>query len=98
MEEFLALSTILVHESQHLKDFKLIDKGTGFNPFYYIGGGLYFKLVCNPITNYENFQQIIRATSISFDEWCAQIEETKFIRMYNIDYTKSEKMNEVFSK
>jgi len=97
--DYLALSTILVHESQHLKDFKLIDKGTGYNPLYYIGGGIYFKLVCNPVTNYENFSQIFRAVEeTTYDEWCAQIEETKFSRMYNIDYENNKEVGEIFSK
>ncbi len=97
--EYLALSTILVHESQHLKDFRMIKSEDGFNTLVgYIGGELYFKIICNPVTNYENFRQIIRATSMSFDEWCAQIEETKFFRMYNIDYENNKEIEEIFSK
>ncbi|MBU4580705.1 hypothetical protein KKB43_06890 [Patescibacteria group bacterium] len=97
--EYLALSTILVHESQHLKDFRMIKSDDGFNTLIgYLGGELYFKIICNPVTNYENFRQIMRATSMSFDEWCAQIEETKFFRMYNIDYENNKEVGEIFSK
>lgn len=97
--EYLALSAILVHESQHLKDFRMIKSKDGFNTLVgYLGGELYFKIICNPVTNYENFRQIIRATSMSFDEWCAQIEETKFFRMYNTDYENDKETGEIFSK
>lgn len=99
IKEQLALGTILVHESQHLKDFKMIDNGKGFNFLAYFGGGAYFQLVCNPVTNYENFSQIFRAAmEVTYDEWCAQIEEVKFTRMYNVDYKNDAEFREIFSK
>lgn len=88
IKDFLVLGSILVHESQHLKDYRLISGKNGFSFAGYIGGNVYFKLVCNPVTNYENFVQVARAASTSYDEWCAQIEEVKFLRMYNLDYKK----------
>lgn len=89
IQEYLGLGMILVYESQHLEDYKLINGKDGFNFAGFIGGNVYFKIVCNPITNYENFIEVTRAVSNSYDEWCAQIEEVKFLRMYNLDYKKT---------
>lgn len=98
IKEYLALGTIIVHESRHLKDFKAIDDGKGFNFLAYFGGEVYFKIICNPITNYENFLHVFRATSAAYDEWCAQIEEVKFMRMYNIDYKNDPEIIELFKR
>jgi hypothetical protein len=98
IKEYLGIGMLLVHEAQHLKDFHMIDSGKGFSYLAYLGGGTYFKVVCNPITNYENFIQVMRATSTNYDEWCAQIEETKFFRMYNIDYKNFSEFGDLFTK
>lgn len=98
IKEYLGIGMILVHEAQHLKDFRMIDDGKGFNYLAYLGGGTYFKLICNPVINYENFIQVMRATSINYDEWCAQIEESKFFRMYNVDYKNFSEFGDLFNK
>ncbi|MFH1048892.1 MAG: hypothetical protein V1732_04485 [Patescibacteria group bacterium] len=98
IKEYLALGAIIVHESQHLKDLRLVSGKNGFSFSAYIGGGAYFKIICNPITNYENFLYVFRVTSASFDEWCAQIEEVKFMRMYNVDYKNDPEIIELFRR
>lgn len=84
LEDEIYFATILVHETEHIKNLKDND---GF-----MGAALnesVLKLKCNPITNYQYFSNTLRAIYMYNDEWCAQISEVKFLRQFNVDYTEN---------
>jgi len=83
LEDQIYFSMLMVHEAEHLKNFKE-ESGFIVNSLNYA----YLKLRCNPITNYQYFSDIRRSHHMYGDEWCAQISEVKFMKQFNIDYEK----------
>ncbi|MCK5490962.1 MAG: hypothetical protein KAI67_03900 [Candidatus Pacebacteria bacterium] len=81
LEDKIYFASLLVHESEHLKNFRH-DGGL-------IGNALNYALLavkCNPLTNYQYFSDIRRSMFMFGDEWCAQVSEVKFYRQFNINY------------
>ena len=81
VEDKIYFASILVHEAEHLKNFKP-NGGLIVN----IPNYAYLSLKCNPLTNYQYFTDIRRSIFIFGDEWCAQVSEVKFLRQFNVDY------------
>lgn len=81
LEDKIYFASILVHEAEHLKNFKP-NGGLIVNSLNYA----YLGLKCNPLTNYQYFSDIRRSIFMFGDEWCAQVSEVKFYRQFNIDY------------
>lgn len=84
IEDDIYFASVLVHESEHLKNFRS-DMGL-------IGNVVNYSVLsarCNPVTNYEYFTDIMRSIFMYGDEWCAQVSEVKFLRQFNIDYREN---------
>ncbi len=84
LEDEIYFASILVHEAEHLKNFR--DDG-GF-----ITNSLNYALLsvkCNPLTNFQYFSDIRRSIFMFGDEWCAQVSEVKFFRQFNVDYKEN---------
>ncbi|MCK5413442.1 MAG: hypothetical protein KAI57_03640 [Candidatus Pacebacteria bacterium] len=81
LEDKIYFASILVHESEHLKNFRH-DGGFAGNALNYA----LLSIKCNPLTNYQYFSDIRRSIFIFGDEWCAQVSEVKFFKQFNIDY------------
>ena len=84
LEDQIYFATIMVHEAEHLKNYRE-DSGFIVNSLNYA----YLGIRCNPLTNYQYFADIRRSIFMYADEWCAQVSEVKFTRQFNIDYDAS---------
>ena len=71
----------MVHESEHLKNFRE-ESGFIVNLLNYA----YLKVRCNPINNYQYLSHPGDIFQGYGDEWCAEISEVKFLKQFNIDY------------
>ncbi|MFA6096092.1 MAG: hypothetical protein WC788_00515 [Candidatus Paceibacterota bacterium] len=81
VEDNIFFASVLVHEAEHLKNFR---SDAGF-----VGNIVNYAILsarCNPVTNYEYFSDITRSIFMYGDEWCAQVSEVKFFRQFNVDY------------
>lgn len=81
IEDEIYFASLLIHESEHLKNFRE-DEGFIVNILNYA----LLSAKCNPLTNYQYFSDIRRSIFMYGDEWCAQISEVKFLRQFNVDY------------
>lgn len=81
IEDEIYFASVLVHESEHLKNFRK-DDGFIVNILNYAA----LEAKCNPLTNYQYFSNIFNAIFMYGDEWCAQVSEVKFLRQFNVDY------------
>lgn len=84
LEDKIYFASILIHESEHLKNFRS-DGGLIVNSLNYA----LLSIKCNPLTNYQYFSDIRRSIFIFGDEWCAQVSEVKFFRQFNVDYKEN---------
>jgi hypothetical protein len=84
LEDRIYFASILVHEAEHLKNFR-DDSGLITNTLNYA----LLSVKCNPLTNYQYFSDIRRSIFMFGDEWCAQVSEVKFFRQFNIDYKEN---------
>ncbi|MDF1497955.1 MAG: hypothetical protein P1P85_01175 [Patescibacteria group bacterium] len=83
LEDKIYFASLLVHESEHLKNFRH-DGGFLINSLNYA----LLSTKCNPLTNYQYFSDIKRSIFMFGDEWCAQVSEVKFYKQFNINYKK----------
>ena len=81
LEDQIYFATVMVHESEHLKNFRE-ESGFIVNSLNYA----YLKVKCNPITNYQYLSHYGDIFQGYGDEWCAEISEVKFLKQFNIDY------------
>ncbi len=84
IEDEIYFASVLIHESEHLKNFRE-DGGFIVNLMNYA----YLGAKCNPLTNYQYFSDIRRSIFMYGDEWCAQVSEVKFLRQFNVDYKEN---------